>query len=304
MAVKETYGIPTSLDASALDMDVSLQSKDGIGPGSVPVRVILFFLLSLGILAMVMTNSFVRQGDVWQIVCFVVLWMAITATLAGFDATGHMQVEFVPVLADYLPQSMRTISCRRRSRAFSFGELVGIVCTDKEVPSDSRIPIPFMDGTYGYFYAVVGSASRLLFDDDRDAILERVETFWRKIDVDGEMSIITKKEAQRVDKQLGYLVMRRKRLTVSDPDLDRLASLEFDALNDYVGRQFRSTHQYLMLKAPTVEALQLAEAVLRSEAENSTMMFKRCSRLSLTTDESSGLGSVTDLVASIFDGEA
>ena len=49
--------------------------------------------------------------------------------------------------------------------------------------SDGRI-ITFIDGNVGQLYAIVGSASRLLFDRDRDRIMFRVDHFWRKAGVE------------------------------------------------------------------------------------------------------------------------
>ena len=46
-----------------------------------------------------------------------------------------------------------------------------------------------------------------------------------------------------------------------------------------VGGKFFSTHQYLIIKSPNMDALEAAHTTLASEVENSSRMFKRCVKL-------------------------
>jgi hypothetical protein len=93
---------------------------------------------------------------------------------------------------------------------------------------------------------------------------------------DYEIIYITAKEAQNVRRQVRNMDVRRKRLANDDPDLMALANMERDFLTEWVGKEFRSIHQYVILKARNLEALTQARNILQAEVEGSSLMFKRC----------------------------
>ena len=137
----------------------------------------------------------------------------------------------------------------------------------------------------GQAYSVVGSASRLLFDQDRDAILNRNDRFYRKLEPGVEWVFITTKEPQRVYAQVAALEKRNQALPLEarDPELVALMDEQYESLRSYVGSSFFSIHQYLILIARNEEELRKAHNLLDSEAADSSLMFKQVSML--TYDE-------------------
>lgn len=268
---KPAYKIPATLDQSWGDMEITLQSNSGVGIRPMPIKLILTYIVSFLVCAYVVLNTFVKDGGFW-IVPFVIIWVILTFLLLKRDDTDLPQYQLVTTLLDYLPKPMRRLSCRPDDDVRNVMPFVGVFNYD---PSTGLME--FVDGTFGYAFMVTGSASVLLFDEDQAAILDRVDSFFRKIHEDVELIFITNKEAQKVNRQLDAELARYAKFSPDeDPDLKQLSDTRFRCLRDYVGGTFRSIHQYLVLKADNKEALEVAKNVLRGEVENSALMFKRC----------------------------
>ena len=152
-----------------------------------------------------------------------------------------------------------------------FYQIVGIESVDENTGL-----VKYTDGTFAYWYRVVGSASILLFDADKQAILDRVDNFYRKMNTDSEVIFITTKSSQQIYKQVLALKRKYDNLEVRDPDLIMLANEQFSTLKDYVGDSFKCIHQYMVIKADNKEVLMQTKNIIASEAENSSLMIKRC----------------------------
>ena len=255
-------------------MEIAIQSKDGLGAKPLPIKVILTWVASIVICFYIITHTIISKGAIWQIIMFVILWLLMTLLLAKYDGTKRMQAELSPALLNYIPKGNRHIITRTSSDSGAFWQIVG-----RESINQKTGLIEFTDGTFGFGYRVVGSASILLFDDDKNAILNRVDSFYRKMGCEVECIFITTKSAQTVYKQVANLKRRYDSLEVRDPDLRNLANEQFHVLKHYVGGSFKSVHQYLILKADNKEVLMQSKNVLQSEVENSSLMIKKCEAL-------------------------
>ncbi len=268
---KKSYKIPYGLNASYGDMTITLKSNsEGIGTKPIPVKVVLSYLASLVALFFVVSKTFLSSGTLLQQILFGAVWIALTVVLFKHDDTRRMQIELLPTLANYIRKSDRLVITRTSAGPTAFYGIANI----KSISKNGLVE--FTDGTYGYFYRVVGSASVLLFDADRRAILNRVDSFYRKLNTDCEVCFITAKSAQTVHKQIVALKGRYDRLEVRDPELLELAEAQFRCLKNYVGSSFKSIHQYMLIKADNREMLAQTKNILQAEVENSTLMIKRC----------------------------
>lgn len=275
-AAKSSYKIPYGLEQSYSDMMISLRSKDGSVGKVVPMVVVLTYILSFLVCMFMVTKTFIgSMGNPIQIGLFVILWAALTVVLAKYDGTCRMNVQRVMTLLNYLPKRSRHVYTRMKNDAGPFWNILGI----DSIESDGFIT--FLDKTYGYMYRVVGSASILLFDGDRDAIVSRVDNFYRKWDGDTEIIYITSKEAQKVYRQLANLYRRYENLRNDDSDLRNLGEEQARILKEYVGKEFKSIHQYMILKSNNKEALRVANSILQTEVETSSLMIKQCVPLDL-----------------------
>lgn len=271
MAAKQSYKIPYGLEQSYSDMTIAMQSKDGSIGKVLPLIVVGTYVLSfLGCLFCVFKTPVGSVGTLPQIIAFILLWSALTVILTKYDGTRRMNVQRIMTLLTYLPHKSRYVYTRNNHDAGPFWNILGI----DDVKPDGLIL--FADGTYGYIYRVVGSASILLFETDRDAIIDRVDKFFRKWDSSSEVMFITTKEAQKVYHQLYNLKQRYINLKNDDPDLRRVGEEQFRILRDHIGSEFKSIHQYMVLKSDSKETLRIANGSIESEVGSSSLMIKQC----------------------------
>ena len=270
MASKQSYHVPYGLAESYADMTIALQSKDGSVGKVLPMIVVGTYVCSfLGCLVCLTKTPIGSMSNTLQKVLFVILWAALTVVLASYDGTRRMNMQRIMTLLNYLPKSARYVYTRNNRNASAFWNIVGI----EDIEDDGLII--YADGTYGYWYRVVGSASILLFDADRDAIITRVDNFYRKWECESEIAFMTAKEAQKVYRQVANLQRRYANLKNDDQDLRNLAEEQFRILK-YVGTEFKSIHQYMLVKSNNKEALRVATNLVQAEVENSALMIKQC----------------------------
>ena len=266
----KSYKIPSDLNSSNLDIEIALKAKDGTGLRPMPIKVILSYVIAIIGAFYILSHTFIGQGYDWQIGLFLFSYILLVYQLVKFDKTKRMQIELIPTLFGYLPKSMRHVIVRKNMKANEFWKIAGIESIDENGL------VKYIDNTYGYWYRVVGSASILLFESDRDAIIDRVDAFYRKIGMDGEIIFMTSKESQKVYRQVSALQRQFNALDDKDPDLEACCQEQFHVLKDYVGGSFRSIHQYMVLKGDNKEALFSLKNVVQSEYENSANMLKQC----------------------------
>lgn len=277
---KDQYKIPTSIDRSYLDHEIVLASNGWQAP-PVAVRQIAFWLASFLTLMWSMTSTFLGDAGLGLGVLVVIWWLAATVFLGRMTRTRELRYRTVLTFLAYAPKAARTVMTRRGSDPSEFGSIVGIDSIDPDGG------IRFADGGHGQAYLVVGSASILLFDEDRDAILNRVDAFWRKVEPTAEYCFITTKEPQRIHHQMANLERRNLALTRRDPDLVELMDEQADILTTHVGGQFTSIHQYLLLRGDNREGLRRAHNLLTAEVESSPLMIKEATMLN--HDETIGM---------------
>lgn len=268
---KDSYHVPYGLAQSYGDMTISLNSKDGSVGKVLPMMVVLSYVISFLACLFCITKTFIgSMSSPPQKIIFVILWIALTIVLTSYDGTRRMNMQRIMTLLEYLPKSARYLYTRRQRDATPFYNVVGI----KDIEDDGLVV--YEDGQYGYWYRVVGSASILLFESDRDAIITRVDNFYRKWEIDSEISFVTAKEAQKVYRQVANLTRRYENLKNDDKDLRALAEEQFTVLKEHVGQEFKSIHQYMLVRAKNLEALRVGTAIVQSEVENSALMIKQC----------------------------
>lgn len=280
--MKDEYGskfkIPMLLDTSYLDLEFTFRTKDGLSLRPLSAKTVLIILASIILWAFLMFQSFIPSGGVIAVIVFTLAWIFITTMMAKTDQTKRSGIELVIPLINYVPKHNRNLTVRLVDDVARLQNLTKV----KDVTEEDAM-IYFMDGTIGFAYRIVGSASILMFDQDKLMILNKVDGFYRKLDSNVELIFDTVKESQRTDVQVDSLKKRYKRykqVGANSPGLDKLFREQYDVLKIGVGDRFKSLHQYLIVKANNPEALLSFEALLRSDVENEGIMFKRAEALS------------------------
>ena len=271
---KRSYKIPDSLDKSVGDMEIAIRTDSGFGVHPVCVRILIGWLLSVLGCFFFVSRTFIRDGGFLLISLFIVLWLILTLLLLRPTSTGEVQAGWIVPMLSYLPKNMRTVSARRSSNLTDLRALLGL----KDIHASTGL-IEWDDGSVGFAFQVVGSASILLFEEDRDAILDRASAFFRKMKTEAELIFITAKQPQNVSAQKAGVAGTRQNLQVRHPDLLALCRAEEQVLENVSRGSFRTIHQYLLIKADSKEALLQARNILLGEIENSSLVFRQCSAL-------------------------
>lgn len=273
MAVKDSYKIPADLNASYLDQEISVKSDSGMGLRPTPIKVILFWVAGIFAGMFLVMATPLGQGHIWQTILFMVLWCILIFILGRYDRSKEMQLSLLPVLFKFIKKKNRYVTTRMDSPAYDFYNITNYRSID-----DNGI-IHYKDDTYGLWFSVVGSASVLLFEEDMNAIVNRVDQFWQKQDTDGEIIFITCKEPQMVWEQIGNLSNKYKALPpelADHEDIKNLVNTQYYILRDEIGKYYKSIHQYMIIKADNRESLKVFETNVLSEVNSSTLMIKSC----------------------------
>lgn len=270
--MKPSYQIRASLNRSFLDHEVTLSAWDLSSP-PISLRSIFFWLVSGMILLWVMTSTWIGNSAWYLQVVFVILWIVASIFFGKGSGTKELNLFMIPAVVEYLPKNNRRVPTRTASRPAPFYSIVRLDDVD-----DTGF-LRFSDGTIGQMYLVVGSASILVFEGDKSAMLRRVDGFWQKVDPDVECVFITTKEPQRVEKQMAHLGRLNQNLEHRHPELFDLLEERHEILRDFVGGQFTSIHQYLLVKADNTETLRKAHQGLISEQTESSLMIKELTML-------------------------
>lgn len=269
---KQRFKIPTTLDVSYFDMEFTVKSKNGVGMNRpVTAKTIVFTLLATFAWFYLVFQTFIGQGGIPIIIGFTIAWVILTAMLARADKTSRTGLELIFSMINYLPKSGRYVPVRMSDNVYPLQHLLNIKTID---PEDGRIH--YLDGQIGHCYHVVGSASALMFEQDKQIILEKVDAFYRKLPVGVEVIYDTVYEGHSVEDQLEATKQTKQELNVKSKGLNHLLKEQHDILKYAINNNqgLTSLHQYLVVRASSESALSEFENLLIGDVEGDGLMFR------------------------------
>lgn len=269
---KKRFKIPTTLDVTYLDMEFNLKSKNGVGINKpVSAKVIIFTLVAMFGWFYLVFQTFVGKGGVSVVIGFTIAYVILAVMLIRADKTKRTGLELIFSAINYIPKSGRYVPVRMSDTVYPLQQLLNIETVD---PEDGRIH--FLDGQIGYVYHVVGSASSLMFEQDKQIILDKVDAFYRKLPVGVEVIYDTVYEGHAVDEQIESVKNDMKNLRSKSKGLQALLQEQYDILRYAINNNqgLTSLHQYLVVRAPSEQALQEFENLLIGDVEGSGLMFR------------------------------
>lgn len=280
---KQRFKIPTTLDVSYFDMEFNVKSKNGVGLNRpVSAKTILFALLAAFGWFYLVFQSFIGKGGIPIIIGFTIAWTGLSILLARADKTNRTGLELMFSMINYLPKSGRYVLVRMSDTVYPLQYLLNINTID---PEDGRIH--FLDGQIGHCYHIVGSASALMFEQDKQVILDKVDSFYRKLPVGVEVIYDTVYEGHSVDEQLQAVKETQQELKVKSKGLNTLLREQHDILKYAINNNqgLTSLHQYLVVKAPSEAALTEFENLLIGDVEGDGLMFRLAKTLNYKETE-------------------
>ena len=229
--MKNYYKIPESLTKNYLDMEIAIKTKDGIGLRPLKIKTLFcWMLVIMGLFILLNKSSLVSASGNYKFF-FSVFYLLFFYNMLKTDKTGRMGIRYLLTVITYIPKNYRKVFTRKTNNVNNFYNIVGIDRVDENGYT------VFSDNTCGFFYRVVGSASALLFNEDRANIIDRVDSFYRRLTCDAEYGIITIKEPQKIDNQLKAIDERYKKLTIINKDINSLLIEQKKVLENKVGHQ-------------------------------------------------------------------
>jgi len=103
---------------------------------------------------------------------------------------------------------------------------------------------------------------------------------------------MTLKEPQKIYNQAAAVKYRYNKLKLNDNDLNDLCNNQLVMLREVVGKQYQSIHQYMIIKADSMESLLAAKITIQAELDSSGLFIKRC--IPLYDDE------ILDALATVY----
>lgn len=269
--MKQVYRIATNLDRSYLDVEVALQAKSGVGLRPLPLYTLLIWIVAIfgGVLAVTSLSLPLHLLPLPLKALFFIACLAFTFIATSRDGGNQARMAAIRNMCTYMfVKPSRILKTRSTDPATQFYRLVGI----KEISKKTGM-VTYIDGTVAYFYRVVGNASSLLFDSDKEAVITRVDNFFRKVPDYIRCEIITVKEPQKVLTNKVRMKELYSQLRTRDKDLIDVMQQSYKNLDEYIGGEFKSIHQYLILYAGSKEYVNKAHAILVNEIQGSGLMF-------------------------------
>ena len=267
--MKKSYGIPYSLDSSYLDMEISIHGDTAVGTRPLPIKNLLLIVAGVISCFLILTKTGMARGGIFDKIVFVIGWAGLCFLLLTTTRTHLLGIERIISLAQFMSPGAKFVNARRNADASDLMGVIGLEKIDKGTNM-----IHYNDGSVGYMYDIVGNASVLLFDAHKEAIVDHVDMFYRKMPQNVTYHYITVKEPQRVDRQIDAIQRRQDKLSVYDPDLEDLMETNKYIFSDLIGSSFKSIHQYLLLQAKSPEYLEVGAATVIEDCTDSGLMFK------------------------------
>lgn len=269
---KKSYKIPTTLDVSYMDMNFNLKSKNGVGlQKPVSAKIVVMTLVATFLWFYLVFNSFIKAAGLPIIIGFSLTWAVFSFIMVKEDATGRTGIELVFTMFNYALKSGREMPTRMSDPVGPFRGLFGIDSIDQE---DGLIH--YTDDDIGHVYHVVGSASSLMFEADKRAILRKVDGFYRKLPVGVEVIYDTIYEGHSVEEQIESCKDDMRNLQSESKGLQALLDERYDILKYAINNNqgLTSLHQYLIVRAKNVDDLREFENLLIGDVENDGLMFR------------------------------
>lgn len=274
------YGIRTSLAKTLFDTEIPLTGLSSLYGSKKPmtIRVFVYSMMSLFAYALIFSRTVISAGGFWGILLFTVGYIGCYATLVTRTDTLEYRVNYIPVLFTYWRKNGRRVPTGLLDSGAPFRDLIGIDERKGRQGIDQEGRIYFVDGEVGYLLDVVGYASNLLFDEDKDQVISDARIFYRNLPPRIGVTLITQASVQDVTTQLQSKVNQLNNLAIDSNGLRQVLKKQGLELKHNVGSKFSMIRQYILVRG-NKDDVDVALTQLLTGTGSSKKVFVRSARI-------------------------
>lgn len=260
--IKDVYKIPYTLKVSKLDMPISLRFGM-VGPKKpVPFKVLLIIFGTVILWFTSIYFMFKSEFGFISMSTFTIAYIILSILALKKQPNGLMGYRwFKPTFEYVIKRKDRFIQTRGTAGDREVLKLQWSIPLE-EVDEQNGL-IHYTNGDVGIVLDVIGNGSRALFTQEKEEIIMAFERVLRQMELNVTLTIESKQSKQDCSEQLANLEELRRKNT--SPTIDRIISERIDILENEIETKFKSTHQYLHLRAPDEDRLNTTLQLLRQQ---------------------------------------
>ena len=205
-------------------------------------------------------NSPLSHGSFLSLTVWSLAYIGVVGMMLAPTKTKGMGYDWFMPSIQYLFKVNRHVGTRGNDATGSVHMLLDL----NKVQNDGLLV--FNNGDVGQILNIVGFGSILMFDSDRDMVLSDTNKFYRNLPAGIVIVYDTRQSPQKVEAQIANLKEQARNREIKSKALRALQKNELITLRQYVGRQFKSTHQVMVIRAKDVEHMQAFNSYLASVA--------------------------------------
>lgn len=252
MAVKKKYKLPFTLDTSQLDIELDLSPQNSnlsFSKRPITVKLFLFIAISIVLWMMLTFQTGIRHGSIVSILLWSVSYFWLVFMILSPTKTQMLGYSWVKPSLQYFFGVNRHVN----TKGIDASEPLEALMDVKSVSGDGLIE--FYDGDVGLIYGIVGFGSVLMFDSDRDIVIDDTSKFNRNLPLGVKLIYDTRQAPQKIEAQKAHLRNQARNLQSKSKGLKELQRKEMYFMKNYVGKAFKSTHQIMVVRALDEEHL-------------------------------------------------
>lgn len=251
---KKSYRIPYSLDVTRLQAPVILTGRKGQGPIKRPVKlmtILLLALLGLVVPMFVFMNTGVSEGSWLGKILLFVGWEMFVLMLVIPQENGDEGYKMIwPTIGYWIDTHGKVVSTRGDANVAEISDLLQI----RKIDNDGIIT--FMNGWVGQVYEVDGHASNMLFEKEKDYVIDAFERWLSLLPPNVSVGVPTQHTSLDLGEQIQAARQRTSRQRSTD--LRALAAKKEKVIRDNIAGndRFRTVSQCVVLTTTDRTALQ------------------------------------------------
>ena len=260
--IKDIYKIPYTLKVSKLDMPISLR-VGMVGPKKpVPFKVLLILSVTVILWFTIVYFMFKSEFGLLSIITFTIAYIMFSILALKKQPNGLLGYRWFKPTFEYI--------FRRKDR---FIQTRGTASDREVLKLQWSIPVEaieeksglthYTNGDVGVVLDVIGNGSRALFTQEKEEIIMAFDRVLRQLDLNVSLTIESKQSRQDCSEQIANLEELRRKNT--SPTIDGIISEKLDILENEIQTKFKSTHQYIHLRAPDEDRLNTTLQLLKQQ---------------------------------------